>query len=398
MTRVLVVDDEPQIVRALVINLKARKYEVDAAPDGATALQLAAARHPDVVVLDLGLPDMDGVDVIRGLRGWTRVPILVLSARHTSDEKVEALDAGADDYVTKPFGMDELLARLRASVRRAEPVGQDGGDEVVLVETEGFTVDLAAKKVHREGRDVRLTPTEWHLLEVLVRNSGRIGQPEAVAPGGLGALVRHRDQLSAGLHGPAEAQAGGRPLAPPALRHRTRDGLPLRACLRDRDRGAAPSVRVRRRPPSRTSGDRYPSGMSAVPRFEKSQKAERPSGRFRRMLDRLSSSQEDLECEELEEDSQASGCTRISECSDRQIVKVTGTLRTVTLRPRAGVPALEAELFDGTAPLDVVWLGRRSIMGIEPGRKLIASGRIAMSHGRRVLFNPKYELRPLGKE
>lgn len=236
MTRVLVVDDEPQIVRALVINLKARKYEVDAAPDGATALQLAAARHPDVVVLDLGLPDMDGVEVIRGLRGWTRVPILVLSARHTSDEKVEALDAGADDYVTKPFGMDELLARLRASVRRAEPVGQDGGDEVVLVETEGFTVDLAAKKVHREGRDVRLTPTEWHLLEVLVRNSGRIGQPEAAAPGGLGALVRHRDQLSSGLHGAAEAQAGGGPLAPQALRHRTGDGLPLRARLRARGR------------------------------------------------------------------------------------------------------------------------------------------------------------------
>lgn len=144
--------------------------------------------------------------------------------------------------------------------------------------------------------------------------------------------------------------------------------------------------------------DRYPSGMSAVPRSEKPHKGDRPSGRFRRMLDRLSSSQQDLECEELEEDSQASGCTRISECTDRQIVKVTGTLRTVTLRPRAGVPALEAELFDGTAPLDVVWLGRRSIVGIEPGRKLIASGRIAMSHGRRVLFNPKYELRPLGKE
>ena len=121
MTRVLVVDDEPQIVRALAINLQARGYEVDAAPDGASALQLAAARHPDVVVLDLGLPDMDGVEVIRGLRGWTRVPILVLSARHASDEKVEALDAGADDYVTKPFGMDELLARLRAAVRRAEP-------------------------------------------------------------------------------------------------------------------------------------------------------------------------------------------------------------------------------------------------------------------------------------
>ncbi|MCX4806277.1 response regulator [Streptomyces sp. NPDC058682] len=173
MTRVLVVEDEPQIVRALVINLKARRYEVDAAADGASALELAAARHPDVVVLDLGLPDMDGVEVIKGLRGWTRVPILVLSARHSSDEKVEALDAGADDYVTKPFGMDELLARLRAAVRRAEPAAGSGEDEVI-VETDGFTVDLAAKKAVREGRDVRLTPTEWHLLEVLVRNSGKL--------------------------------------------------------------------------------------------------------------------------------------------------------------------------------------------------------------------------------
>jgi two-component system, OmpR family, KDP operon response regulator KdpE len=178
MTRVLVVDDEPQITRALVINLKARKYEVDAAPDGKTALDLAASRHPDVVVLDLGLPDMDGVEVIKGLRGWTRVPILVLSARHSSDEKVEALDAGADDYVTKPFGMDELLARLRAAVRRAEPVGS-GEDDVTMVETEQFTVDLAAKKVNRNGKDVRLTPTEWHLLEALVRNTGRlVGQKQ----------------------------------------------------------------------------------------------------------------------------------------------------------------------------------------------------------------------------
>jgi two-component system, OmpR family, KDP operon response regulator KdpE len=171
MTRVLVVDDEPQIVRALVINLRARKYDVDAAHDGAGALQLAASRHPDAVVLDLGLPDMDGVEVIKGLRGWTRVPIIVLSARHASGEKVEALDAGADDYVTKPFGMDELLARLRAAVRRAAP--SDSGD-TVLVEAGGFTVDLAAKKVNRDGSDVRLTPTEWHLLEVLVRNAGRL--------------------------------------------------------------------------------------------------------------------------------------------------------------------------------------------------------------------------------
>ncbi|MFD8251566.1 response regulator [Streptomyces werraensis] len=172
MTRVLVIEDEPQIVRALVINLKARKYQVDAAHDGATALQLAAVRHPDVVLLDLGLPDMDGVEVIKGLRGWTRVPIIVLSARHTSDEKVEALDAGADDYVTKPFGMDELLARLRAAIRRAEPTS-DGEDDVV-VETAGFTVDLAAKKVNRSSEDIRLTPTEWQLLEVLVRNNGRL--------------------------------------------------------------------------------------------------------------------------------------------------------------------------------------------------------------------------------
>ncbi|WP_127359167.1 response regulator [Actinacidiphila soli] len=172
MNRVLVVDDEPQIVRALVINLRARKYEVDAAQDGTTALRLAAARHPDVVVLDLGLPDMDGVDVIRGLRGWTRVPIIVLSARQTSDEKVEALDAGADDYVTKPFGMDELLARLRAAVRRAAPAGPE--DAASVVETASFTVDLAAKKVNKNGTDVRLTPTEWHLLEVLVRNTGRL--------------------------------------------------------------------------------------------------------------------------------------------------------------------------------------------------------------------------------
>jgi two-component system KDP operon response regulator KdpE len=169
VSRILVVDDEPQIVRALVINLRARKYEVDAAPDGATALRLAAERHPDVVLLDLGLPDMDGVDVIAGLRGWTRVPIIVLSARHASGEKVEALDAGADDYVTKPFAMDELLARLRAAFRRADP-----GPGAAVLETASFTVDLAAKRVVRDGADVRLTPTEWHLLEVLTRNAGRL--------------------------------------------------------------------------------------------------------------------------------------------------------------------------------------------------------------------------------
>ncbi|MEV7611443.1 OB-fold nucleic acid binding domain-containing protein [Streptomyces sp. NPDC089799] len=138
--------------------------------------------------------------------------------------------------------------------------------------------------------------------------------------------------------------------------------------------------------------------MSAEPRPDKPAKPARPAGRFRRMIERLSSTQEELHSAELQEDAEAAGCTRICDCHDRQIVKVTGTLRTVTLRPRAGVPALEAELFDGSAALDVVWLGRRSIVGIEPGRRMIASGRISMSHGRRVLFNPKYELRPLGQE
>ncbi|MGW1160266.1 response regulator [Streptomyces sp. NPDC002513] len=172
MTRVLVVEDDPQLVRALVINLQARHYGVDAAPDGATALRLAAARPTDVVVLDLGLPDMDGVDVIKALRGWTRMPIVVLSARQASDEKVAALDAGADDYVTKPFSMDELLARLRAAVRRTEDTLLV--PEVALVETKHFSIDLLAKKVVRGGQDIRLTPTEWHLLEILVTNPGRL--------------------------------------------------------------------------------------------------------------------------------------------------------------------------------------------------------------------------------
>ncbi|MFF7309752.1 response regulator [Streptomyces sp. NPDC008137] len=172
MTRVLVVEDDPQLVRALVINLQARRYGIDAAPDGATALRLAAARQPDVVLLDLGLPDMDGVDVIKALRGWSRVPILVLSARQASEEKVAALDVGADDYITKPFSMNELLARLRAAVRRTEEVAPGPG--TTLVETAGFTIDLLAKKVTKAGQDVRLTPTEWHLLEILVTSPGRL--------------------------------------------------------------------------------------------------------------------------------------------------------------------------------------------------------------------------------
>ena len=170
MSTVLVVDDDPALVRALTINLRARGYDVHAAATGAGALRMAAAHPPDAVVLDLGLPDLDGTEVIAGLRGWTDVPILVLSAREQSREKVSALDAGADDYVVKPFGMDELLARLRAAIRR----GSATPAEPTIV-TETFTVDLGAGRVSApDGSDIRLTPTEWHLLEVLARNAGRV--------------------------------------------------------------------------------------------------------------------------------------------------------------------------------------------------------------------------------
>ncbi len=173
MTRILVVDDERQLLRAMSINLRARGYDVDLAETGSQALQLAAAKHPDVVILDLGLPDLDGADVIAGLRGWSQVPIIVLSARHTEQAKVTALDTGADDYVTKPFGMDELLARLRATLRRAQVLP---GAEQPVVETADFTIDLAATRVtlRATGSEVRLTPTEWQLLEVLVRAGGKL--------------------------------------------------------------------------------------------------------------------------------------------------------------------------------------------------------------------------------
>jgi two-component system KDP operon response regulator KdpE len=169
-TRVLVVDDEPQIRRALGVNLRARGYQVDLAETGEQALELAARHHPDVVVLDLGLPGIDGVEVIKGLRGWSSVPVIVLSVRESERDKVAALDAGADDYVTKPFGMDELLARLRAALRRAAPA-----DEEAVVVTPDFTIDLSVKRVtNADGEEIRLTPTEWHIVEVLVRHRGKL--------------------------------------------------------------------------------------------------------------------------------------------------------------------------------------------------------------------------------
>ena len=184
-TSVLVVDDDPQILRALRITLTAHGYQVRTAADGAAGLR-AAAEHPDVIVLDLGLPDLDGTDVIKGIRGWSTVPIIVLSARTDSADKVQALDVGADDYVTKPFGMDELLARLRAAIRRAAT-----GEGEPVVDAGDFTVDLAAKVVRRDGAEVHLTPTEWGIVETLARNHGRLAG---------GRLLAHRRERDSARH------------------------------------------------------------------------------------------------------------------------------------------------------------------------------------------------------
>ncbi len=202
MTRVLVVDDEPQILRALRINLRVREYDVHVAATGAEALQVASRYPPDLVILDLGLPDLDGVEVIQGLRGWTKAPIIVLSGRADSTDKVEALDAGADDYITKPFGVEELLARMRAAVRRTGAAG-----DRPAVRLGQLVVDLAAKRVTRQATvptgaggsgaqpdDIRLTPTEWHLLEVLLRNPGKL---------------LSRNQLLTEVWGPGYADATG---------------------------------------------------------------------------------------------------------------------------------------------------------------------------------------------
>jgi two-component system KDP operon response regulator KdpE len=201
MTRVLVVDDEPQILRALRINLRVRDYEVHVAATGKEALEVAGRYPPDLVILDLGLPDLDGVEVIQGLRGWTKAPIIVLSGRADSVDKVEALDAGADDYVTKPFGVEELLARMRAAVRRT-----GAPEDLPRIQLGDLVIDLAAKRVIRQAPvpagggtaaqadDIRLTPTEWHLLEVLLRNPGKL---------------LSRNQLLTEVWGPGYADATG---------------------------------------------------------------------------------------------------------------------------------------------------------------------------------------------
>lgn len=169
MTKILIVDDEPQIVRALVTNLEVRGYEVETASSGEEAVELAAVCHPDLLILDLGLPGISGIEVIEAVRAWSTVPILVLSVRDAERAKVEALDAGADDYVTKPFGIEELLARVRAAARRTAP-SQEEPD----VTTVDFVVDLAARQVRNNSGEVRLTPTEWHVLETLARHHDKL--------------------------------------------------------------------------------------------------------------------------------------------------------------------------------------------------------------------------------
>jgi two-component system, OmpR family, KDP operon response regulator KdpE len=168
--RILIADDDPQMLRALRITLGARGYDVVTAGDGRAALDAAIATHPDLVVVDLGMPGLTGIEVIEAIRGWSQVPVLVVSGRSESWDKVEALDAGADDYVTKPFSADELLARIRALSRRTPAAAVD--EPVVRIGD--ATVDLAAHVVQRDGATVRLTPTEWRMLEVLVRNAGRL--------------------------------------------------------------------------------------------------------------------------------------------------------------------------------------------------------------------------------
>lgn len=171
--KLLLADDDPQLVRALRITLTAHGYDVATASDGRDALTAAARERPEIIVLDLGMPLLDGVEVIRAMRGWTAAPILVVSGRTGSADKVDALDAGADDYITKPFQIDELLARLRALARRATaPGGAAAG--AATVSFGDVTVDLAMKTVTRAGQPVHLTPTEWRMLEQLCRHPGAL--------------------------------------------------------------------------------------------------------------------------------------------------------------------------------------------------------------------------------
>ena len=221
MNRVLIVDDDRQLLRALRINLTARHYDVATAADGATALATAARTPPDLAIVDLGLPDLDGVAVIQGLRGWTTIPVIVLSARDAETAKVAALDAGADDYVTKPFGMDELLARIRAALRRTTPTA-----EAATVTTAAFTIDLAAKRLTTLPATSASPPpngTCWKSWSATPTNSS----PSVTCSARSGTGVRNRNQLPARTPGQPAPQGRTRPGPAPLPHHRTRHRLPL---------------------------------------------------------------------------------------------------------------------------------------------------------------------------
>ena len=224
MTFVLVVDDDPAMRRTLTINLRARDYEVETAGDGRSALQVVDERMPDVVLLDLGLPDLDGVAVLAQLRSFTQVPVIVVSARTESDDKVEALDLGADDYITKPFSIEELLARVRVTTRRT---GREEPD--LVVEVDGLRLDLTDSRAWRDGSEVHLTPTEWRIVEVLARRRGRLVRQAELLRAVWGPAYEHPDQLPPRPHGQHPPQARGRPRSPGRLPDRARDGLPLRS-------------------------------------------------------------------------------------------------------------------------------------------------------------------------
>ena len=228
--RVLVVDDEPQIVRGLKIVLRSAGYVVEAAETKEQALASLAARPPDALVLDLVLPDGRGVDVCREVRQWSRLPILMLSAVGDEREKVRALDAGADDYVTKPFGTDELLARLRAIMRRSADIG--GEPELKIGEV---VIDLADRSVTRAGERVHLTPIEFDLLRVLAAHQGPACHTPPVTARGVGPRVRRRDPLSPSPRRPHPGKARGRPVAPAVSDHGARGRVPTAGS----DRGIA---------------------------------------------------------------------------------------------------------------------------------------------------------------
>jgi two-component system KDP operon response regulator KdpE len=251
MSRVLVVDDDPQLVKTMRITLQAQGYDVCTAATGRKALSEAAASRPDILVLDLGLPDIDGVDVITELRGWSALPIIVLSGRTSGGDKVAALDAGADDYLTKPFGVEELLARMRAVTRRSSAAE----DSVSTIDIGAYRVDLAGKRAHPcpvndavepaagagTAGDLRLTPTEWRLLDALVRHPGKLVSQRQLITEVWGDLYR-RHVLAAALRQPAAPQAGTRTEPAPAPAHRTRHGLPLPALTSSRRNRRRPSL------------------------------------------------------------------------------------------------------------------------------------------------------------